>query len=117
LRPLILLELKHHNRIPLSLLYRAQLVILQQQTVNALLQYFDFVAAGCTMIQFLVKKKLDLLSNLCELHSCSGAVQQQSEFFYHRRTFLFGPVWLLPYGSFLLNGQTWNKLQWGQSCQ
>lgn len=106
LRPLISLELKHRNRIPLSLLHKAQLVIFQQQTVNALLKYFDSVTVGCTIRQFLVKEKLDLLSNLSELHSCSGAVQQQSEFFYHKRTFLFGPVCLLPYGSFLLNGQT-----------
>lgn len=89
---------------PACLLY----VILQQETVDALLKYFDSVAAGCTIRQFLVKKKFDLLSNLSELHSCSGAVQQQSEFFYHKRTFLFGPVCLLPYGSFfcLLNVQT-----------
>lgn len=75
-------------------------MILQQQTVNVLLQYFDFVTVGCTIRQFLMKKKFDLLSNLSELHSGFGAVQQQSEFFYHKRTFLFGPVWLLPYGSF-----------------
>lgn len=73
---------------PACLLY----VILQQQTVNTFLKYFDFVTVGCTIRQFLVKKKLDLLSDFSELHSCSGAVQQQSEFFYHKRTFLFGPV-------------------------
>lgn len=38
-------------------------VILQQQTVNALLKYFDFVTVGCTIRQFLVEEKLDLLSD------------------------------------------------------
>lgn len=81
---------------PACLLY----VIFQQQTVNALLKYFDFVTVGCTIRQFLVEEKLELLSNFNELHNCSGAVQQQRHFLYHKRTFLFGPVWLLPYGSF-----------------
>lgn len=81
---------------PACLLY----VIFQQQTVNALLQYFDFVTVGCTIRQFLVEEKLDLLSNFNELHNCSGAVQQQRHFLYHKRTFLFGPVWQQPYGSF-----------------
>lgn len=81
---------------PACLLY----VIFQQQTVNALLQYFDFVTVGCTIRQFLVEEKLDLLSNFNALHNCSGAVQQQRHFLYHKRTFLFGPVWQQPYGSF-----------------